>query len=119
MTAWFEDLPLDFTKEQPRTLEQLLATAFPTNDALVMFAQSIGLNVAMLNAGGTPARLIRDIVSKAALSDRLAQLIGELFNDPNLDGIHAKLLILIKGYEGALAGAMMRRKPSITTLGLP
>jgi Trypsin-like peptidase domain len=116
MTAWFEDLPLDFTKQETKAAERLLVAAFPTNDAVMMFAESVGLNVAALNQNVAPLLFIRRMLGQARLSDRLAHLIAEVLADPSLEAVHPGFMALIKGHEGTLAAAMMRRKPSLATL---
>ena len=48
MNPWFEDLPLDFTRDDTREVEQLLIAAFPMNIAVLTLAQNAGLNLAAL-----------------------------------------------------------------------
>lgn len=113
---WFEDLPLDFTKPETREAEKLLVVAFPNMFAALAFAQSAGLQIAALNQNLPPQLLMREILGKARLSDRLVQLVAEVLNDPSLEAVHPGFLALITGHEGKFAAAAMRRKPSLATL---
>ena len=116
MAAWFEDLPLDFARDETRTAAQLVATAFPSSAELQMFADSIGLDGGAINFAQTPRLIVASLLKQARLSDRMPSLISELLKDPALAALHPALLNLIKGYEGSLAAAALRKKPSLATL---
>lgn len=116
MQPWFEDLPLDFTKSETKEAERLLITAFPSSIAALTFAENVGLDVAALNQSLPPTLLMRDMLKRARVSDRLVQLLSEVLNDASLQAFHPRFLTLIKGQEGAFAAAAMRRKPSLATL---
>lgn len=118
MAAWFEDLPLDFARDETRTAAQLVATAFPSSAELQMFADSIGLDGGAINFAQTPRLIVASLLKQARLSDRMPSLISELLKDPALAALHPALLNLIKGYEGSLAAAALRKKPSLATLAL-
>jgi hypothetical protein len=114
--AWFEDMPLDFTRDEPREAEQLLAAAFTTHAELLKLAKYVGLNPANLKTNDTSEVLIDDMLEKARRSDRLVQLIGEVLTDPGREAVHPGFKALMKGHEAALAAGMLRRKPSLATL---
>ena len=82
MKAWFEDLPLDFTRMETRTAERLLIAGFPINMAAVTLAQDAGLDLALLNQMAPVKFLVRDMLVKARQSDRLTQLLAEVLRDP-------------------------------------
>jgi hypothetical protein len=113
---WFEDLPLDFTKSETREAERLLIVAFPNTYTALTFAEDAGLQVAALNQNLPPKFLMRDMLGKARLSDRLVQLIAQVLSDPGLEAVHPGFRTLIKGHEGTFAAAALRRKPSLATL---
>jgi hypothetical protein len=49
-------------------------------------------------------------------ANRVTQLLAEVLSDRGQEAIHGELRSLIAGYEGTIAAAAMRRKPSISTL---
>lgn len=118
MKAWFEDLPLDFTRMETRTAERLLIAGFPINMAAVTLAQDAGLDLALLNQMAPVKFLVRDMLVKARQSDRLTQLLAEVLRDPAQEAIHPELRALVAGYEGTIAAAAMRRKPSLGALAM-
>jgi hypothetical protein len=116
MTPWFEDLPLDFTREETRTAEELLITAYPMNLAALTLAQNAGLNLAALNQSAPVTFLVRDILQKARASNRLTTLIAEVLRDPEQEAVHGGFRQLVAGHEALIADAGMNRKPSLATL---
>jgi hypothetical protein len=118
MKAWFEDLPLDFTRDKTRTAERLLIAGFTTNIAALTLAENAGLDLSLLNQMAPVKFLMREILVKARQSDRLIQLLAEVLRDPSQEAVHQELQSLVAGYEGVIAVAAMRRKPSLSTLAL-
>ena len=118
MKAWLEDLPLDFTRDETRAAERLLITGYPLNVAALTLAQDAGLDLALLNQMSPVKYLMREILVKARGSDRLITLIAEVLRDPSQEAIHEELRSLVAGFEGAIADAAMRRRPSISTLAM-
>jgi len=116
MKAWFEDLPLDWTRTEVKDTEKLLVAGYSTNPAALTLAQDAGLDLTRLNQMAPVKFLMRDILDKARQSDRLTLLLAEVLRDPGQEAIHGELRSLIAGYEGTIAAAAMRRKPSISTL---
>ena len=116
MKVWFEDLPLDWTRTEVKDTEKLLVAGYPTNIAALMLAQDAGLDLTRLNQMAPVKFLMRDILEKARQSDRLTQLLAAVLSDPGQEAVHDELRSLIAGYEGTIAAAAMRRKPSISTL---
>ncbi len=120
MKAWFEDLPLDFAREETRAAERLLTAGYPMNQAALMLAQDVGLDISLVNQGQALSFLMRDLLENARQADRLTTLLAEVLRDPAKEGIRADLRRLIAGHEATIAAAGMRQRPSITTLaGLP
>lgn len=118
MKPWFDDLPLDWTRQDTRTAEKLLIGAFPTNYEALMLAQSAGLDLAALNQTAPVKILMNEIMKRARLSGRLLQLLAEVLGDADREAIHPQLRQLLAGYEGAIIAAAMRRKPSLSTLAM-
>jgi len=116
--TWFDDLPLDFTRAETREAERLIVTAYPTNLAALTLAQDAGLDLAQLNQMAQVKFLVRDILTKARLSDRLLQLLVEILGDPGQQAIHGKLNRLVAGHEARVAAAALQRKPSLATLAM-
>jgi hypothetical protein len=114
--AWFEDLPLDFTREETREAEKLLVAVYRTNLDALTLAQDAGLDSTQLNQMAQVKSLVRDILTKARQSDRLVQLLVEVLKDPSQQAIHDKLGRLIAGHEAKVVVAALQRKPSIVTL---
>jgi hypothetical protein len=116
MKPWFEDIPLDFTREETRTAERLLIAAYPMNQDALTLAQDAGLNLAALNQMAQVKFLVRDILIKARAANRLTTLIGEMLRDPAQEAIHDAFRALVAGHEQLIADAAMHRKPSLATL---
>jgi Trypsin-like peptidase domain len=116
MKPWFEDLPLDFSREETRATERLFVVGFQTNMAALALAQNAGLDLATLNQMAPVKFLIREILDKARLSNRLVPLIAEVLGDPSQEAIHGELRTLVAGNEAMFADAAMHRKPSLATL---
>jgi Trypsin-like peptidase domain len=114
--AWFEDIPLDFTREETRQAANLLGAGYSSNAELHRLARYVGLNPVRLKHGETPEDLIHDMLEKARRSQRLVQLVGEVLTDPDQEAVHSQFLRLMHGHEAALAAAMLQRKPSLATL---
>lgn len=112
MKPWFEDLPLDFTRDETRAAERLLIAGYPLNVAALTLAQNAGLDLTALNQMAPVNFLMRDILTKARLSNRLVGLIGEVLGDPARAAIHEQLRALVAGHEATFVDAAMRRKPS-------
>jgi len=116
MGAWFEDLPLDFTRDETRAAERLLVTAFPTTQLAVMLAQNAGVDVAFINQQAPPVLVIRDLLVQARQSERLDALIAELLRNPAVAALHAPFLALVAGHEARFTDAALRREPLLATL---
>jgi hypothetical protein len=69
--AWFEGLPLDFTRDETRAAERLVATGYPTNFKALALAKDAGLDVARLNQMAPIRLLVREMLEKARVADRL------------------------------------------------
>jgi hypothetical protein len=109
--AWFEDLPLDFTRDETRAAERLVVTGYPTNFEALALAKDAGLNTAVLNQMSPVRFLVREMFEKARVADRLRTLIAEVLNDPNQAGIHDELQLLVAGHAAAI------RDPGIDSWG--
>jgi len=116
--AWLDDLPLDFTRPETKEAERLLMVAYPTNIALLTLAEDAGLDPAQLDQEAIIKFLVRDLLKKARLSNRLPDLLVEVLGDPGNLAIHDKVRRLVAGHEAVLATAALRRKPSLATLAM-
>ena len=116
MDPWFEDLPPDWAREETRAAERLLIAGYPMSLAMLTLAQDAGLDIAKVNQMAPPNFLMRDILTKARLSDRLVPLIAEVLRDPGQTAIHEGLRGLIAGHEARFTDAAMQRRPSLATL---
>jgi Trypsin-like peptidase domain len=116
--SWLEDLPLDWTKDETRTVHRLLVEAYPLNATALVLAKNSGLRVQSLNQMTTVELLFREILEKARLADRLLQLLAEVLTDPSVEAIHPQLAALVAGHEAKIQRAAIERKPSLATLAL-
>jgi V8-like Glu-specific endopeptidase len=116
VTAWFNDRPLDFTRDETRAAERLVTTGYSTNIEVLALAKNVGLDLAQLHQMNPVRFLVREILEKARLADRLLTLVGEVLSDPTQAGIHDELLELVVGHEAAIRDAVLRRGPSLATL---
>lgn len=116
MAAWFEDIPLDFTRTETRTAQRLVISGYGTNFAAIDLAQNVGLDTAQLNQMAPVKFLVKEILEKARLANRLLSLIAEVLTDPGQEALHKDLRQLIAGHEPEVRDAGMHRKPSIALL---
>jgi Trypsin-like peptidase domain len=113
---WFEDLPLDWTREETRAAHRILQTGYDNPFAVTALAKAAGLNVAALPMMAPIQFLTHEMLDKARLADRLLTLIAEILADPNTEGQHSELRGLVAGHEVEVRDAGLHRKPSIVTL---
>ncbi len=95
MRPWFEDLPLDFTREETRAVERLLVAVVSNNRDALSLAQYAGLDLSTLNQSVPLRFLMHEILIHARQADRLQQLLGEVLQDPRFAAIHDRLRPLI------------------------
>ena len=60
--------------------------------------------------------LVREMMTKARLSNRLITLVAEVLRDPAHQAIHDRLRARIAGHEATFVRVAMQRKPSLATL---
>jgi hypothetical protein len=112
-TPWFEDLPLNWAREETRMAAELLIAAYPMSQDVLTLAQNAGLNLATLDQSATTVTaLVRDILNKARLSNALAALITEVLSDQDKGAVHERLRRLTAGHEAL-------RRPTTTTEHAP
>ena len=116
MATWFEDQPLDFTREETRLAEKLIMAAYDTQGLLIL-AENVGLNTAQLPPPSVPLyQFVRGMLKQARISDRLAALIAEVLTDA--PGLQGQFDQLVAGHETEVREAGLKRKPSLATLKL-
>ena len=118
MGAWFDDLPLDFTRADTRTAERALITGYDNAFSALKLVKDVGLNAAALNMMMPVKFLMREILNQARLANRLRVLLGEVFADPAQEAIHGVLRPTIAGYEAEITEAVRNRQPSLERLSL-
>src|SRR5687768_12374288 len=116
--AWFDDLPLDYTRPETREAVDLLAGAYPKNTAMLRLARRCGLDLSSLDQDSALRYLVPDVLDHARASKRLLQIFVEVFLDQSVEAFHDQLRGLFDGHEAALAAASLVRKPSLATLAL-
>jgi hypothetical protein len=88
-TPWFDDFPLDFSREETRTAEALLIAAYTSErETFKQLAQNAGLNLATVDESPRVDVLVREILTRARTSNRLIKLIGEVLRDPDREAVH-------------------------------
>jgi hypothetical protein len=115
---WFDDLPLDFTREETRCAERVLITGYPSPIEATQLAQDVGLSPTNLNLAVPVKFLMREILTHARRADRLRALLGEVLADPGQEAIRHQLRQLVSGSEAEITEAAMRRQPSLERLRL-
>ena len=105
---WFEDLPLDFTRDETRTAERLLIVAYPTNIDAVFLAENAGLDRTELSQTVPVRYLMREILVKARMANRLRCLLAEVLEDPNHRAIHPGILGGIRSDRATIATWRLR-----------
>ena len=101
MTAWFEDLPLKFSRDETRSAERLVLAGYPTNSDALALAENAGVDPSRLNQMNPPSLLVREMLQEARRAGRLRTLIDEVLADPNQAAIHDELRALMAGDEAA------------------
>ena len=115
-SPWFRDLPLDFSRADTRAAESLLVAAYGNPFAAVALAQNAGLSLAALNTSAPTKFLIRDMMQKARVADRLLVLLADVFRDGEAQAVHGQLGVLLRGHEGELAASALTDQPSLETI---
>jgi hypothetical protein len=100
VNPWYEDLPLDFSREETRAVERLLVAVFSNNRDALHVAEYAGVDVSALDTAVPPKSLIKQILVEARKSDRLMPLIAEVLADSSFAAIHGRLRTLISGAKG-------------------
>lgn len=116
-TPWFRELPLDFTRTETRRAEAVLTKAYPTRTAVRRLAENIGLDLAALDDEGDLKDFVRELLRDASGSDRLLNLLNEVFGDESKRAYHLELWPLVQGYETDLKSIVLSDRPSLATLG--
>lgn len=116
MTAWFEDLPLDWTRAETREAERLLIQSYPTNFEAIRLAQDAGLDPTQLQQMAPVNVLMHDMLGKARLAARLEQLLAEVLRDPAKAAVWPRLAALTAAAAHKLRAAGMGQKPSLASL---
>jgi tetratricopeptide (TPR) repeat protein len=116
VTAWFEDLPLDFTRPETRAAEDLLVAGYPSNAEALALAKNAGLNPGGLNQMTTQL-LVRDMLEQARLADRLRALIDEVLADSKKTGIHDQLRALMAAVRAADSAVSDVAAPGAVVVG--
>ena len=115
--AWFEDLPLDWTRSDLREAAAALETGYPNSSDITFLAKSSGLAVASLNLNGSTRTIVREVLDSARKSGRLEQLLFEVFADPGVEGVHDALRKTLAGHEARVQAVALARRPSLAVLG--
>jgi hypothetical protein len=116
-TAWFEDLPLDRTRTDLRDAQAAIVVGYPSTIQIQRLAQMAGLATGSIDFNGPVKFVVQDVLDKARLADRLQQLLFEVFNDPEVEGLHEALRKTMAGHEAKVLTAALSRKPSLDVLG--
>jgi Trypsin-like peptidase domain len=116
-TAWFEDLPLDWTRTDLRDALAAIVVGYPMTNQIMLLAKSAGLATASIDFNGPVKFVVRDVLEKARLADRLEQLLFEVFADPEVEGLHDALRKTMVGHEAKVRAAALSRRPSLDVLG--
>jgi hypothetical protein len=88
-----DEVPIDWTREEPRQLEHLLAQTIDAQIALYT-AENVGLPLGMVNRSAPPQILWREIIKTASTAALLRRLLEALASEPQYGGIAPK----IRGY---------------------
>ena len=116
-TAWFEDLPLDWTRTDVRDAASAIGVGYPMTSQVMLLAKNAGLATASIDFNGPVKIVVRDVLEKARLADRLEQLLFEVFADPEVEGLHEALRKTMSGHEAKVRAAALSRRPSLDVLG--
>ena len=116
-TAWFEDLPLDWTRTDLRDAVAAIVVGYPMTNQIMLLAKGAGLATESIDFNGPVKFVVRDVLEKARLADRLEQLLFEVFADPEVEGLHSALRKTMAGQEAKVRAAALSRSPSLDVLG--
>ncbi|GAB3785218.1 trypsin-like serine peptidase [Nocardioides ungokensis] len=116
-TAWFEDLPLDWTRPVVRDATAAIVVGYPMTNQIMLLAKNAGLATGSIDFNGPIKFVVRDVLEKARLADRLEQLLFEVFADPEVGGLHEALRKTMRGHEAKVQAAALARRPSLDLLG--
>ena len=117
MTAWFEDTPLVWTRDETREVEQVVIAAYPDFESLDRLAENVGLNLAAVPRSQYLNTYTRSLLKHAKASRRLLRMIAEILADPDKAEFADRLAPYIAGHEAQLKAAVLDFKPSLPLLG--
>ncbi len=116
--AWFDELPLDWTREETRRTHDLLVEAFPFTVSALTLAQNSGLRPQTLSQVAPVDQLMREILDQARRANRLLALLAEVLSDPAVEAYHQPLNALLPGAHARIREAALLRRPSLATLAM-
>jgi hypothetical protein len=87
---WVDEVPIDWTREEPRELERLLVQTIDPQIALYK-AENVGLPLGMVSRSAPPQILWREIIKTASTAALLRRLLEELASEPQYQGIAPQL----------------------------
>jgi hypothetical protein len=115
-TAWFEDLPLDWTRTDLREAAAAIEAGYPTTDDIRFLVKDSGLATGSLNLNGPPRTIVREMLESARRADRLEQLLFEVFANPEVEAVHEVLRTTLSGHEAQVQAVALNRRPSLDVL---
>ncbi len=81
-----------------------------------MLGQNTGLDMSMINQMVPVRQLVREMLGRARLADRLRALLDIILSDPDKAGIHAELRGLNEGDYAAVRRQALHDRPTVSTL---
>jgi hypothetical protein len=93
--SWIDQVPLDYSEKNTRTLLTLLKRVYRSPGPLNQIAVMAGIDVAHINFGQPPALLPLEILDQAANEVKMVNLLAEVLVDGSARAIRDNLLSLL------------------------
>jgi hypothetical protein len=84
------DVPIDWGREEPKQMEELLVKTVDVRMALLM-AENVRFDLTVLDANVPPQSFWRDLLKKLSVAGRLGPLLEEIASRPQYEGIAPQL----------------------------
>lgn len=87
--------PINWERNEIRTLEELMLTAYPTYQDTLLLASKAGLDPGLISRASSGRRVTREILAIASRSGRLEELVETVLSDSVAVSIHEPLRALV------------------------
>lgn len=96
---FLDETPIDFGREEARTLEQIVLDGYGKPESLARLADLAGIDPSSLNLSGRPQMVVRTFLTTASNKHRLRDVVRAMEEDTSLGTLRNQLDQLIAGSD--------------------